>query len=185
MHSIQLLCWTIHASVQQWPQYTNISHLSAHFTPFWAFSTTIYDIINLHLLLNRWRPISDPGQTEKSALQIYEYRFFNIFFLSRFLFNPVVILFFQPSQIWSEFLGYKQLSPSGREPSAGDSCHANTPDVTKMLLLHLNLSFLFSPAGDGLTRNALANRLCLISLHRSNSDIMLKWHKAALLHLWS
>lgn len=171
--------------MQQWPQYTNISHLSAHFTPFWAFSTTIYDIINLHLLLNRWRPISDPGQTEKSALQIYEYRFFNIFFLSRFLFNPVVILFFQPSQIWSEFLGYKQLSPSGREPSAGDSCHANTPDVTKMLLLHLNLSFLFSPAGDGLKRNALANRLCLISLHRSNSDIMLKWHTAALLHLWS
>lgn len=30
-----------------------------------------YDIINHHMLLNRWRPITDPRQVERSALQIY------------------------------------------------------------------------------------------------------------------
>lgn len=38
-------------------------------SPFWLLSTS-YDIINHHLLGNRWRPATDPGQVEESKLQI-------------------------------------------------------------------------------------------------------------------
>lgn len=38
--------------------------------PVWPLSTG-YDITSHYPLVNRWRPITDPGQVEKSALQIY------------------------------------------------------------------------------------------------------------------
>lgn len=68
------------APLQEWPQWIRrkkkkrkicIPFLSIRLSPspFWLLSTS-YDFINHHLLGNRWRPATDPGQVEESKLQI-------------------------------------------------------------------------------------------------------------------